>query len=54
MPAVYLGFLALAAVIAECWYGGEEMWFEHLAILATIVPALFLASAPCGVRSYLP
>jgi dolichyl-phosphate-mannose--protein O-mannosyl transferase len=42
MPAVYLGFLALAAVLAECWYGGEEMWFEHLAILATIVPALFL------------
>ncbi len=29
MPAVYLGFLALAAVLAECWYGGAEMWFEH-------------------------
>jgi len=42
MPAVYLGFLALSAVLAECWYGGEEMFLEHLAILATIVPALFL------------
>lgn len=42
MPAVYLGFLALAAVLAECWYGGTEMWFEHLAILATIVPAIVL------------
>ncbi len=42
MPAVYLGFLALAAVLAECWYGGEELWFEHLAILATIAPALVL------------
>jgi dolichyl-phosphate-mannose--protein O-mannosyl transferase/Gpi18-like mannosyltransferase len=42
MPAVYLGFLALAAVLAECWYGGDELWFEHLAILATIAPALFL------------
>ena len=42
MPAVYLGFLALAAVLAECWYGGEELWFEHLAILATILPALIL------------
>ena len=43
MPAVYLGFLALAAVLAECWYGGAEMWFEHLAILATIVPAIILS-----------
>jgi dolichyl-phosphate-mannose-protein mannosyltransferase len=42
MPAVYLGFLALAAVLAECWYGSAEMWQEHAAILATIVPALFL------------
>jgi dolichyl-phosphate-mannose--protein O-mannosyl transferase len=29
-------------VLAECWYNGAEMWFEHLAILATIVPALIL------------
>jgi Gpi18-like mannosyltransferase/predicted membrane-bound dolichyl-phosphate-mannose-protein mannosyltransferase len=43
MPAVYLGFLALAAVLAECWYSGAEMWFEHLAILATIVPAIILS-----------
>ena len=42
MPAVYLGFLALAAVLAECWYGDESMWQEHIAILVTIVPALFL------------
>jgi dolichyl-phosphate-mannose--protein O-mannosyl transferase/Gpi18-like mannosyltransferase len=42
MPAVYLGFLALAAVLSQCWYGGEELWFEHLAILATITPALIL------------
>ncbi len=42
MPAVYLGFLALAALLAECWYSGAEMWFEHLAILATIAPALIL------------
>ncbi|HXN85151.1 MAG TPA: hypothetical protein VN867_03725, partial [Candidatus Binataceae bacterium] len=42
MPAVYLGFLALASVLAECWYGREELWFEHLAILATIAPALLL------------
>ncbi len=49
MPAVYLGFLALAAVLAECWYGGEELWFEHLAMLATIVPALSSASAQWGL-----
>jgi dolichyl-phosphate-mannose--protein O-mannosyl transferase len=42
MPAVYLGFLALAAVLAECWYGGAEMWFEHVALLATLMPAMML------------
>jgi Gpi18-like mannosyltransferase len=49
MPAVYLGFLALAAVLAECWYGGPDMWFEHLALLATIVPALILGLGWWGV-----
>jgi dolichyl-phosphate-mannose-protein mannosyltransferase len=49
MPAVYLGFLALAAVLAECWYGGPELWFEHLALLATIVPAIILGMGWWGV-----
>ncbi|HLI81143.1 MAG TPA: phospholipid carrier-dependent glycosyltransferase, partial [Candidatus Binataceae bacterium] len=48
MPAVYLGFLALSAVLAEVWYGAEEMWQEHLAILATIVPALILGLVGWG------
>ena len=55
MPAVYLGFLALAAVLAECWYGGDEMWFEHLAILATIAPALLLGlGMGWGVLALVP
>ncbi len=45
MPAVYLGFLALAAVLAECWYGRAELW-EHAAILLTIAPALILGLGP--------
>jgi len=51
MPAVYLGFLALAAVLAECWYGGPEMWFEHVALLATIAPAIIL---PLGWWGAIP
>jgi dolichyl-phosphate-mannose--protein O-mannosyl transferase/Gpi18-like mannosyltransferase len=52
MPAVYLGFLALAAVLAQCWYGADELWFEHLAILATITPALVLGLAKANWATY--
>jgi dolichyl-phosphate-mannose--protein O-mannosyl transferase len=45
MPAAYLGFLALAGVLTECWYGRAELW-EHIAILLTIAPALILGLGP--------
>jgi hypothetical protein len=41
MPAVYLGYLALAAVLAECWEG-RAMLTEKLALLLTLVPVLLL------------
>jgi Gpi18-like mannosyltransferase/predicted membrane-bound dolichyl-phosphate-mannose-protein mannosyltransferase len=41
MPAVYMGYLALAMVLAGCWEGRSEPW-EHAALLLTIAPALIL------------
>jgi len=40
MPAVYVGYLALAAVLADMWNGGAEHW-ESFALLLTTLP-LFL------------
>lgn len=41
MPALYLGFLALAVVLAECWRGRSRMWEEAL-LLASLIPSLVL------------
>jgi dolichyl-phosphate-mannose--protein O-mannosyl transferase len=41
MPAVYIGFLALAAVLDECWSGRAQP-FEHLALLVTLAPVFLL------------
>jgi len=41
MPAVYIGFLALAAVLDECWNGRAQP-FEHLALLVTLAPVFLL------------
>ncbi|HYA34664.1 MAG TPA: phospholipid carrier-dependent glycosyltransferase [Candidatus Binataceae bacterium] len=41
MASVYLGFIALAAVLSECWENGGELW-EHVALLLTMVPAFIL------------
>jgi dolichyl-phosphate-mannose--protein O-mannosyl transferase/Gpi18-like mannosyltransferase len=41
MASVYLGFIALAGVLAECWYGRAE-WWEHATLLFTVAPALLL------------
>jgi Gpi18-like mannosyltransferase/predicted membrane-bound dolichyl-phosphate-mannose-protein mannosyltransferase len=41
MPSVYLGYLALAAIIADAWRGEAEMW-ECAALLVTIAPACVL------------
>jgi dolichyl-phosphate-mannose--protein O-mannosyl transferase len=41
MPSVYLGYLALAAIVADAWWGKAEMW-ECAALLLTMVPACML------------
>jgi dolichyl-phosphate-mannose--protein O-mannosyl transferase len=41
MPAVYLGYLALADIVADAWRGEAEMW-ECAALLFTMVPVCIL------------
>ncbi len=42
MPALFLGFLALANVTSDCWQGQARRW-EQALLLAAIVPAAGLA-----------
>ena len=39
MPSVYLGYLALAAIVADAWRGEAEMW-ECAALLVTMIAGL--------------
>ncbi len=39
MPSVYIGYLALAAVLSDFWQGDCEFW-ETFALLLTLIPAL--------------
>jgi len=39
MPSLYMGFLALAATLAECWQGEARSW-EHAALMAVLWPAV--------------
>jgi dolichyl-phosphate-mannose--protein O-mannosyl transferase len=41
MPSVYLGYLALAAIVADAWRGEAEFW-ECAALLVAMVPAWLL------------
>lgn len=41
MGSVYLGYVALGGVLADCWQGRAEFW-EHFAVLLTIAPAALL------------
>ncbi len=48
MGSIYLGYIALAAVVTECFNERAEPW-EHLAILLTMAPAFILGlGAPVG------
>ena len=47
MPSVYIGFLALAAVLDDCWRGRAQP-FEHLALLITLAPVLLLGLGVLG------
>jgi dolichyl-phosphate-mannose-protein mannosyltransferase len=41
LPALYLGLLALAALLDECWWGNAEAW-EQAALLLVLLPSLVL------------
>ena len=41
MPALYFGFLALAAELAECWHGRAGVW-EEAVLLMSLMPAIIL------------
>jgi dolichyl-phosphate-mannose-protein mannosyltransferase len=41
LPALYLGILALAGVLDECWWGNAEAW-EQAALLLVLLPSLVL------------
>ena len=41
MPAEYVGYIALAALLAECWEG-KALLVEKAALLLTLVPAMIL------------
>jgi len=41
MSSLYLAFLALAAVLGECWVGTASRW-DHLALIGATIPALWL------------
>ncbi len=45
MGAVYLAYVALGGVLADCWRGEAE-FLEHLAIVLIIAPALILGLGP--------
>lgn len=45
MASVYIGYIALAAVLAQCIEGKAETW-EHLALLFTMVPMFMLGLGP--------
>ncbi|HEY6394580.1 MAG TPA: phospholipid carrier-dependent glycosyltransferase, partial [Candidatus Binataceae bacterium] len=52
MASIYIGYLALASVLAQCWEGNAEPW-EHMALLFTMVPAFVLGLGPLpGVLAF--
>lgn len=42
MPSVYMGYIALAAVLTDCWRGETEVW-ERLVLLTVTMAAVLLA-----------
>lgn len=45
MPSVYLGFLALATVLADSWNGKSE-FYEHAGLVLTLSPVFILGLGP--------
>jgi Gpi18-like mannosyltransferase len=43
LPSIYIGYLALAAILADMWHGQAEQW-ESFALLMSMVPVLILGA----------
>ena len=53
MGSLYLAYLALGAVLAECWNDGGQPW-EHLALLLTLAPVFIFGLDPSwGIATLL-
>jgi dolichyl-phosphate-mannose--protein O-mannosyl transferase len=55
MPALYLGILALASLLSECWQGSARFW-EHASLLGAVCVAVILgigASLGTGIIAVL-
>ena len=53
MPSVYIGYLALGAILADFWEGKCEVW-ETFAMLMTLIPALALGLGHIAVALKSP
>ncbi len=51
MPALYMGFLALAAMLADCWHGATKKWEEGVLLIALAPPLIFGLGATLGVAA---
>lgn len=49
MPALYLGMLALAADLAECWEDSLEYWTQIPILMSLTPPIIFAFVTPVGV-----
>jgi len=47
MPAIFIAYLALGLLLADCWTGRAQMW-EQLALLLTLAPPFILGLGTAG------
>jgi len=53
MPPLYLGYLALAAVLAESWLGRSRRWEQAALMLALAAPLVLMLGAVLGTIGFL-
>jgi Gpi18-like mannosyltransferase len=53
MPSLYLGYLALAAILAESWLGKLRRWEQAALMLALGVPLVLMLGAVPGTIGFL-
>ena len=53
MPSLYLGYLALAAVLSESWRGGSRRWEQAVLMLALGASLVLMLGAVMGTLTFL-